>query len=148
MSLKPDEAKAGLIERTVEHAHAKLPPEQAARLEAFIRIYYRAVAADDLLERSVVDLYGAALAHVNFGAKRARGESKVRVYTPQLEEHGWTSPHTVVEMVHADMPFLVDSVSMELTRLSGMTPRRPTARSSLSFTPRSSARPTRSTSQL
>jgi len=117
MSLKPDEAKAGLIERTVEHAHAKLPPEQAARLEAFIRIYYRAVAAEDLLERSVVDLYGAALAHLNFGAKRAPGESKVRVYTPQLEEHGWSSPHTVVEIVHADMPFLVDSVSMELTRL-------------------------------
>ncbi|MET1008631.1 MAG: NAD-glutamate dehydrogenase [Gaiellaceae bacterium] len=117
MSLKPDEAKAGLIERTVEYARAKLPPEQAARLEAFLRIYYGAVAADDLLERSVVDLYGAALAHVNFGAKRARGESKVRVYTPQLEEHGWTSPHTVVEIVHPDMPFLVDSVSMELTRL-------------------------------
>ena len=117
MSLKPDEAKAGLIERTVEHAHAKLPPEQAARLEAFIRIYYGAVAAEDLLERSVVDLYGAALAHLNFGAKRAPGESKVRVYTPQLEEHGWSSPHTVVEIVHADMPFLVDSVSMELTRL-------------------------------
>ena len=117
MSLKPDEAKAGLIERTVEHARAKLPPEQAARLEAFIRIYYGAVAADDLLERSVVDLYGAALAHFNFGAKRASGESKVRVYTPQLEEHGWSSAHTVVEIVHPDMPFLVDSVSMELTSL-------------------------------
>ena len=117
MSSKPDEAKAGLIEKTVEHAHAKLPAEQAARLEAFIRIYYGAVAAEDLLERSVVDLYGAALAHLNFGAKRAPGESKVRVYTPQLEEHGWSSPHTVVEIVHADMPFLVDSVSMELTRL-------------------------------
>ena len=117
MSLKPDEAKAGLIEKTVEHAYAKLPEEQAARLEAFIRIYYGAVAADDLLERSVVDLYGAALAHLNFGAKRAPGEAKVRVYTPQLEEHGWSSQHTVVEIVHADMPFLVDSVSMELTRL-------------------------------
>ena len=73
MSLKPDEAKAGLIERTVEHARAKLPPEQAARLEAFLRIYYGAVAADDLLERSVDDLYGAALAHLNFGARRASG---------------------------------------------------------------------------
>ena len=117
MSSKPDEAKAGLIERTIEHARAKLPAEQAARLEAFIRIYYGAVAADDLLERSVVDLYGAALGHLNFGARRARGEAKVRVYTPQLEEHGWSSTHTVVEIVNDDMPFLVDSVSMELNRL-------------------------------
>jgi glutamate dehydrogenase len=117
MSSKPEEAKAALIEKTVEHARAKLPPEQAARLEAFIRIYYAAVAADDLLERSVGDLYGAALAHLNFGARRSPGEAKVHVYTPQLEEHGWSSTHTVVEIVNDDMPFLVDSVSMELVRL-------------------------------
>src|SRR5262245_43177987 len=117
MSSKPDEAKAGLIEKTVEFARAKLPTEQAARLEAFIRIYYGAVAADDLLERSVADLYGAALGHLNFGTKRTPGTAKVRVYTPQLEEHGWTSTHTVVEIVNDDMPFLVDSVSMELNRL-------------------------------
>ena len=46
--MKPDEAKAALIDKTVEHAHAKLPPEQAARLEALIRIYYGAVAPEDL----------------------------------------------------------------------------------------------------
>jgi glutamate dehydrogenase len=114
---KPDEAKAGLIEKTVEHARAKLPAEQAERLEAFIRMYYGAVAADDLLERSVADLYGAALGHLNFGSRRTPGTPKVRVYTPQLEEHGWTSTHTVVEIVNDDMPFLVDSVGMELNRL-------------------------------
>jgi glutamate dehydrogenase len=38
------------------------------------------------------------------------------VYTPSLEEHGWESPHTVVETVMQDMPFLVDSVSMEVNR--------------------------------
>jgi glutamate dehydrogenase len=117
MSSKPDEAKAALIEKTVEHARAKLHGEQARRLETFIRLYYEDVAADDLLERSVGDLYGAALAHLNFGARRTRGTPKVRAYTPQLEEHGWTSTHTVVEIVNDDMPFLVDSVSMELNRL-------------------------------
>jgi glutamate dehydrogenase len=117
MTVKPDEAKAGLIDKTIQHAHAKLPPEQAGRLEAFLRIYYEAVAADDLLERSVEDLYGAALAHLNFGSRRPRGEPRTRVYTPQLEEHGWSSTHTVVEMVNDDMPFLVDSVNMELNRL-------------------------------
>ena len=115
--MKPDEAKAALIDKTLEHAHAKLPEDQAARLEALIRIYYGAVAPEDLLERSAADLYGAALAQLNFGTRRAPGEAKVRVYTPQLEEHGWTSGHTVVEIVNDDMPFLVDSVSMELNRL-------------------------------
>jgi len=40
----------------------------------------------------------------------------VHVYTPTVEEHGWESPHTVVETVVDDMPFLVDSISMEVTR--------------------------------
>ena len=40
----------------------------------------------------------------------------MHVYTPSVEEHGWESPHTVVETVVDDMPFLVDSVSMEVTR--------------------------------
>ncbi|HWB56906.1 MAG TPA: NAD-glutamate dehydrogenase [Gaiellaceae bacterium] len=115
--MKPEEAKAALIEKAVEHARGRLSPEQTARLEVFIRLYYGAVAADDLLERDASDLYGAALAHLNLAARRTPGLAKVHVYTPQLEEHGWQSTHTVVEIVNDDMPFLVDSVSMELNRL-------------------------------
>ena len=40
----------------------------------------------------------------------------MRVYNPDFEQHGWQSPHTVVEIVTDDMPFLVDSVTMELSR--------------------------------
>ena len=44
------------------------------------------------------------------------GTPKVRVYNPRFEEHGWQSTHTAVEIVTDDMPFLIDSVSMELNR--------------------------------
>jgi len=115
--VKPHEAKAALIDKAVAHAHAKLPPDQAARLEALIRIFYGAAAPEDLLDRDASDLYGAALSQLNFASRREPAEAKVRVYSPQLEEHGWSSDHTVVEIVNDDMPFLVDSVSMELNRL-------------------------------
>ena len=49
-------------------------------------------------------------------AARSAGEPRLRVYNPTLEEHGWQSTHTVVEIVNDDMPFLVDSVSMALNR--------------------------------
>src|SRR5262249_32612615 len=39
-----------------------------------------------------------------------------RVYNPTFEQHGWQSPHTAIEIVSDDMPFLVDSVSMLLSR--------------------------------
>ncbi|MEA2457964.1 MAG: glutamate dehydrogenase, partial [Thermoleophilaceae bacterium] len=81
-----------------------------------MRQYYRWVSPDDLAERSELDLYGAALAHFNHARERTPGPSKVRIYNPQFEVNGWQSTHTAVEIVTDDMPFLIDSVSMEMTR--------------------------------
>ena len=50
----------------------------------------------------------------------AGGAPKLRVYNPRLDEHGWQSTHTVIEIVNDDMPFLVDSVTMEVNR-QGLT---------------------------
>ena len=82
--------------------------------EAFLEHYYRAVPPAELVERDPLDLYGAALAHLRFAEQRRPGQAKIRVYNPQIEQHGWQSTHTVVEVVTDDMPFLVDSASMAL----------------------------------
>src|SRR5690606_11278475 len=37
-----------------------------------------------------------------------------RLFNPVLRTHGWESPHTVLQVVNDDMPFLVDSVTMAL----------------------------------
>ncbi|MGS2722403.1 NAD-glutamate dehydrogenase [Porticoccus sp. GXU_MW_L64] len=39
---------------------------------------------------------------------------KIRVFNPTLEEDGWLSPHSVVYVLKNDMPFLVDSLRIEL----------------------------------
>ena len=35
----------------------------------------------------------------------------VRLFNPTCKQHGWESPHTVLQIVNDDMPFLVDSVT-------------------------------------
>ena len=85
-------------------------------VERWVRAYYAHVPPEDLAARTVEELAGAALAHWSLMQQRLPGELKVRVYNPTLEEHGWESPHTVVEFVNDDMPFLVDSISMEINR--------------------------------
>src|SRR5205823_7649280 len=95
---------------------AKVGPEQRATVQAFIERYYGQVDPEDLLERQPSDLYGAALSHWNFALKRDAGRARVRAFNPTIEEHGWQSTHTIVEIVNDDMPFLVDSVSMEANR--------------------------------
>jgi glutamate dehydrogenase len=113
MAVKPEEAKAAVVEKAVAQVRERLPGPQAAEIERFVRAYSAGAAPEDLAR---LELYGAALAHWHFLQRRRQGETKVRAYTPQLEEHGWQSRHSVVEIVTDDMPFLVDSVAMALTR--------------------------------
>ena len=95
---------------------AKVPPEQQPLLEQFVREYFGHVDPEDLDARAVADLYGAALSHWNFAHKRMPRQARVRVFNPTIEEHGWQSTHTIIEIVNDDMPFLVDSVTMEVNR--------------------------------
>ena len=113
MAVKPQEAKVALVEKAIAHVRERLPETQASDVESFLRAYYADAAPEDLGE---LDLYGAALAHWHLLQRRRPGERKLHAYTPSLEEHGWQSTHSVVEIVTDDMPFLVDSVAMALTR--------------------------------
>jgi glutamate dehydrogenase len=99
-----------------ELGDGELTPE-ADRLMRFIDQYYRWVPADDLKARPTEDLFGAALAHWRLAQRREPGERRLRVTNPDPDADGWTSPHTVLEIVTDDMPFLVDSIDMELSRL-------------------------------
>src|SRR4051794_1699186 len=116
MATGTQDVESALIESVCERVRERVAPEEVAEAEAFVRSYYRRAPAADLNGREAVDLYGAALAHWTFGRERAAGEPRVRVYNPTFEQHGWQSPHTAIEIVSGDMPFLVDSVSMELSR--------------------------------
>jgi glutamate dehydrogenase len=80
----------------------------------FLRAYYANVDAEDLAARDPKELAGAALSHLKFAHRRGRS-ALVRVFNPTWREHGFTSPHTVIQMVNDDMPFLVDSINLALT---------------------------------
>ncbi|MGH9261611.1 MAG: NAD-glutamate dehydrogenase, partial [Acidimicrobiales bacterium] len=110
-----DEAKSELLAKAamVADHHGQRGQTRPDDL-AFLRRYSRHVAAEDLVDRDPVDVYGAAASHRQFAQTRPQGTSLVRVYTPTVDEHGWSSGHTVVEVVTDDMPFLVDSVTMAL----------------------------------
>ncbi|MFJ8104174.1 NAD-glutamate dehydrogenase [Streptomyces sp. NPDC096132] len=134
MQTKLDEAKAELLERAARVAEnspvgGHLPtgttgegtsgtpgtPDHDALL-AFLQRYYLHTAPEDLKDRDPVDVFGAALSHYRLAENRPQGTANVRVHTPTVEGNGWTCSHSVVEVVTDDMPFLVDSVTNELTR--------------------------------
>src|ERR1700728_40141 len=80
----------------------------------FLQTYFANVDTKDLGDRDPKDLAGAALSHLLFAKQRGRA-ALVRVFNPTLREHGFVSPHTIIDVVNDDMPFLVDSISLALT---------------------------------
>src|SRR5215213_961328 len=114
--MKVEDTEQALTEAVCSRVREQLRHADAKLAEAFARQLYRWVAVEDVAERDPLDLYGLALGHFNFAREREPGMPKVRVYNPRFEEHGWQSTHTAVEIVTDDMPFLIDSVSMELNR--------------------------------
>ncbi|HEY5431056.1 MAG TPA: hypothetical protein VIK04_18210, partial [Solirubrobacteraceae bacterium] len=116
MPVKAGDIEQGLIESLGHSVGERLAQEPAASYREFVRQYYHWVPAKDLADRDQVDLCGAVVAHWRTARSRARGEAKVRVYNPERERDGWESPYTAIEVVSDDMPFIVDSVTMELSR--------------------------------
>ncbi|UEM21104.1 NAD-glutamate dehydrogenase [Skermanella mucosa] len=120
MALKAEQLKGELTEQIVSRVRDRLNRDRADMAERFVRQFYANVPPDDLLESSPDQLYSAALSIWQFAAQRQERTARIRAYHPQLDEHGWQSGHTVVEIINDDMPFLVDSVTAELNR-QGLT---------------------------
>ncbi|GGV88487.1 NAD-glutamate dehydrogenase [Streptomyces gelaticus] len=138
MQTKLDEAKAELLARAakvadnspgggvggpggtsrVHVAAARAGQERPGQdvLLSYLQRYYLHTAPEDITGRDPVDVFGAASSHYRLAETRPQGTANVRVHTPTVEENGWTCSHTVVEVVTDDMPFLVDSVTNELSR--------------------------------
>ncbi|MCD9028649.1 NAD-glutamate dehydrogenase [Luteimonas sp. BDR2-5] len=82
--------------------------------EAFAQAFYRRMTSDELPLHSADGWAALAADLFAFAEKRKPGTANVRLFNPGLKTHGWESPHTVLQIVNDDMPFLVDSVTMAL----------------------------------
>jgi glutamate dehydrogenase len=105
-----------IVKKILELVEKRLPAEQVKLITQFIDYYYSNISEEDLNYRNIEDLYGAMISHWNLLYQRKPEECKVRLYNPHYEQSGWQSKHTIIEVVHDDMPFLVDSLRMEILR--------------------------------
>ena len=85
-----------------------------ADANAFASAFYRRLTEEELPSHDAQGWAALAYDLLGFAARRKRGTALVRLFNPARATHGWESPHTVLQIVNDDMPFLVDSVSMAL----------------------------------
>src|SRR3954468_12436893 len=114
--MRAENLKTKFTDDILRFVGERIDRARVKQVEDFIRAFYANVAPDDIAGSAPEDLFSAALSAFNFALKRMPGQPKIRVFNPEVEEHGWKSPHTVIDIVNDDMPFLVDSVTAELNR--------------------------------
>lgn len=105
-----------IIKKLHSYLKNKLEKNQAELLTRFAERYYASASFEDLNARTIQDLFGALLSHWRCIYDRKPGDAKVRVFNPTLDNDGWQSKHTIIEVSHDDIPFLVDSIRMALNR--------------------------------
>ncbi|MCL5260717.1 MAG: NAD-glutamate dehydrogenase [Gammaproteobacteria bacterium] len=105
------------IEKIVEFSKKKLPLAQHELFTVFAEEFFEGVSEEDLAGRELEGLSGAVLSHWQLVYLREPKEQKIKIFNPNLKKDGWQSKNTVIEIIHDDMPFLVDSLQMLLNRL-------------------------------
>ena len=89
---------------------------RAPMLRAFAEAYLRRMSADLLAGRSAEELFGEIVGAFDLADRRGAEPLAVRAFNPTLQADGYSLPGSVLETNTPDSPFLVDSVSAELTR--------------------------------
>src|ERR1700756_2816396 len=104
MAVRTPEVEADLIDAVCRQLRDRLV-DQAPGWDSYIRQYYHWVPPQDLADRSVDDLAGAAGSQWELGGNPPSGQAKLRVFTREPDRAGWHVPYTVIEIVSDDMPF-------------------------------------------
>ena len=95
---RADDAEASLVEQFTTAAYRRAATHRLATIDA------------DAASAMLVDAF-------EFMNARQPGTIALRVYNPSVEEHGWKAEGTIVEANLDDAPFLLTTVTEELSRL-------------------------------
>ncbi|MEM6640045.1 MAG: NAD-glutamate dehydrogenase domain-containing protein [Pseudomonadota bacterium] len=111
MQRRGSDGKARLLQHIINEAKSLQGTDDRLSVAEYVRQYYASVTAEDLRQRRATDLAGAALSHLATARSRRTGKDKFKLFNPTQGKDQWTSPHSVLQVVAGDRPFLVDSLS-------------------------------------
>ena len=119
MALTEESRKEDLIGKAASMVREAGKKDNTPEAEEFVRQFYSNVPPNDILTTEPKDLYHAALSIWALARQRRAEEVKLKIFNPDPRKHGWSTSHTVVEIINDDMPFLVDSVTSECSASHG-----------------------------
>jgi glutamate dehydrogenase len=97
-------------------ASEKIPASELQGFIKFTEYYFSRFPLDELAGRYLGDVFGGVYQWWRYIQHFDGTQPKVSLINPKLDVEGWVCPHTVLVVQQTDMPFLVDSIRIELNR--------------------------------
>lgn len=89
---------------------------EATLFEKFTQKLYGNMPPEDYARTNIEQLYSNASSLWHLSTKRIKGEPVIQIYNPNIDDNGWESDHTIIEIVNDDMPFIVDSIAAAINK--------------------------------
>ena len=104
------------LEKLQQHITQKMPSADADFIKALSGALFEKASADFLESFDAEGMTAMTLGMLRSLESRKRTPVTVRLLNPTVEGDGWTCPHTVIEIILDDRPFIVDTIRAELKR--------------------------------
>ncbi len=108
--------KTTVLDQLADAIRTTLGDTQAESAISFSHQFYSVPAARELSATGIERLCATVLSYWKTIRVFNSHQPRIEVFNPSFEQHGWHSNHTIVQVHNLDMPFLVDSVRVALTR--------------------------------
>jgi glutamate dehydrogenase len=112
-----DSQRQALTAQVVAELERRLGARKARMAVRFAKQCVRRVPIEDLANAAPSTLAAIVIRQLDLLQHRERGQTLIRVFNPDPGTDGWDSPHTIVEVVNDDMPFLVDTGALTLAEM-------------------------------
>lgn len=104
------------VQELKRFAGERIPATDLLGFIKFIECYFSRFPLEDLVGRYMEDVFGSAYQWWRYIQYFDGQEPRIDLVNPSLDVEGWVCPHTVLVIQQTDMPFLVDSIRIELNR--------------------------------
>ncbi|HEY0891975.1 MAG TPA: NAD-glutamate dehydrogenase, partial [Cellvibrio sp.] len=107
---------AEFLDEFNHYSASKLTGAELESLQRLAKKFFNHYPLEELVGRRLSDVFGSLYQWWQFIQQYDGQQPKVRLFNPSLAEDGWVCPHTALVVLQKDMPFLVDSIRIELNR--------------------------------
>jgi glutamate dehydrogenase len=116
MSITYESSAQSIVDEIFAIVSHKLTIEKSSLLKEYFSKLMNSLTIEDLKSKSAEDYANCLLSNWNF-INTTKNSRNIKVYNPSVEQDGWKSNYTIIEINVVSKPFLIDSIRLAIQKL-------------------------------